>query len=78
MINKIITGLSTSSVLFSIVILPLNTQNIREYLDPGTGSIIIQVLIGIFVGGLFLIRLFWSKVKKFFSKLFPKDIDGND
>jgi hypothetical protein len=32
------------------------------YLDPGTGSYIIQILIGGILGGLFAIGVFWKRV----------------
>jgi hypothetical protein len=32
------------------------------YLDPGTGSYIIQILIGGVLGGLFAIGIFWKRV----------------
>jgi hypothetical protein len=39
------------------------------YLDPGTGSIILQVIIG-FVAALFSwLFIFWTKVKIFFNKI---------
>ena len=40
------------------------------YIDAGTGSIIIQVLIGALVGGLFAIKLFWNQIKSFIGNLF--------
>jgi len=45
----------------------------HAYLDPGTGSIILQAVIGVAVGGLFAVGLFWSRVKTFFKNLFSKD-----
>ncbi len=44
------------------------------YLDPGTGSIIIQVLVAGLFGALFVVKLFWGKIKNLFKKLFSKDI----
>ena len=38
------------------------------YLDPGTGSILLQGLIGGIAGGLVVIRLYWGKIKTFFGK----------
>jgi hypothetical protein len=35
---------------------------IHAYLDPGTGSIIIQVVIAALVGGALLLRTFWKKI----------------
>jgi hypothetical protein len=37
------------------------------YVDPGTGSLIFQLLISAFVGGLFVIKTYWQKIKNWFS-----------
>jgi len=42
------------------------------YIDPGTGSIIIQVLIGSVVGGLAMIGIYRTRVKNFLRNLFKK------
>jgi hypothetical protein len=42
------------------------------YLDPGTGSIIFQVIIAGLCGGLFVIKLFWGKIKNLFKNLLSK------
>ena len=42
------------------------------YLDPGTGSFILQMVIAFFLGTLFALKLFWTKIKTFFLKLFGK------
>jgi hypothetical protein len=42
------------------------------YLDPGSGSYLLQLLIAGFLGGLFVIRASWDKIKAFFRKLFDK------
>ena len=39
----------------------------HAYLDPGAGSVIFQVLLAGFLGFLFVLKLFWAKVKGFFS-----------
>ena len=48
------------------------SQPLDAYLDPGTGSIILQAVIGVAVGGLFAVGLFWSRVKTFFKNLFSR------
>lgn len=48
------------------------------YIDPGTGSIIIQVLIGSFVAGLAMIGVYRIRVKNFFSNLFSRHRQGNE
>ena len=47
-------------------------ETLDAYLDPGTGSIILQVVIGAAVGGLFAVGLFWHRVKTFFKNLFSR------
>lgn len=39
----------------------------KEYLDPGSGSMLIQILIGAVLGAGVLIRVFWNKIKTFFG-----------
>jgi len=38
------------------------------YIDPGTGTIILQALIGGIVAGGAAVSLYWRKLKSFFSK----------
>ncbi|CAN5149104.1 hypothetical protein BH11PAT4_BH11PAT4_6220 [soil metagenome] len=38
------------------------------YLDPGTGSYITQVLVASLLGGLYALKLSWSRVKLYFTK----------
>ena len=42
------------------------------YIDPGTGSYVIQILIAAFVSVAFAVRIFWKKIKTFFLKIFGK------
>lgn len=42
----------------------------HAYLDPGTGSYIVQLLIGGLLGGLFAIGLFWRRSLAFIKRLF--------
>ena len=43
------------------------------YLDPGSGSFILQVLVASLVGIGFALRGYWSKVVKFFRKETTED-----
>lgn len=47
-------------------------SSVRYYIDPGTGSLIIQVAIASFVGGLFMLKVFWGRVKLFLKKVLLK------
>ena len=42
------------------------------YLDPGTGSLIIQMAIGGLVGGLVGARLFWNRITSSFTRVFNR------
>ena len=38
------------------------------YIDPGTGSLLLQSIIGAVVTGLTVGRIYWEKIKSFFGK----------
>ncbi len=38
------------------------------YLDPGTGSMIVQLLLGGIAGALVVGKLYWQRFKSFFSR----------
>ncbi len=42
------------------------------YLDPGTGSYMLQVLMGLLVGLLFTIKTFWKNIKSSTAKLLKR------
>ncbi|HOU22187.1 MAG: hypothetical protein KBC66_09160 [Kiritimatiellae bacterium] len=43
---------------------------ILAYIDPGSGSILIQVIIASCIGG---IAVFWSKLKSLFTRKKPEE-----
>ena len=55
--------------IFSFFIL---TTKAHAYLDPGTGSIILQAIVGAFAAFFTSIYIFWSKVKNFYKKIYKK------
>ena len=50
----------------------LFSTNAYAYIDPGSGSIILQAIIAAFAGAGTAITIYWKKVKLFFSKIFKK------
>lgn len=38
------------------------------YLDPGTGSIMLQLLLGGVAGALMILKLYWYRIKSFFVR----------
>jgi len=61
-------NISKLIILLSLVI--LNTVLFDEafaYIDPGSGSLIIQTLIGALVGITIAVRVYWERIKMKFS-----------
>ncbi|MFZ4520889.1 MAG: hypothetical protein ACOYNC_04255 [Bacteroidales bacterium] len=52
--------------------------NILVYIDPGTGSIILQALVASVVGAAIAVKLFWHRILKFLGlrKGVETDITG--
>jgi len=44
----------------------------HAYLDPGTGSYVVQILIGTLLGGLFALGLFWRRFVASIKRLFKR------
>ena len=62
-----------STALFVLVC--LNVLNLGApayaYLDPGTGSMLLQLLLGGFAGVLVVGKLYWHRIKAFFGRGAP-------
>ncbi len=56
------------SFILTIFVLYLYKNEALAYLDPGTGSMILQVIIAAFVAVGIYIKLFWHKLKNIFIK----------
>ena len=48
------------------------------YLDPGSGSFVVQALIAMFAGIVVTSRMYWSKIKSFFGMASSAADDGYD
>ena len=66
------TRVSLAVLLVGLVLLPGLAQ---AYLDPGTGSYVLQILIGALLGGLFAIGIFWRRVVAFVRRIFTRSGD---
>ena len=49
-------------------------NRIYAYLDAGSGSYIIQIIIAIALGGAFGIKIFWRRIYSFFKNLPAKRV----
>tara|TARA_B100000780_G_C20840941_1_gene334191 strand:- start:339 stop:533 length:195 start_codon:yes stop_codon:yes gene_type:complete len=62
-------------IKFSILVLYFSIFHANvsfAYLDPGTGSIILQTIIALLAAGMATISIWWQKVKNIFYKIFKK------
>ncbi len=52
---------------------------VMGYIDPGTGSIILQAIVAGIVGGAVAVKLFWHRILTFFGikKRTEKDDESN-
>jgi len=63
-------GLYFLAAISLIVFLPVSAF---AYLDPGTGSYALQIVIAFAVSGAFVIKTFWRTLKEKISQIFTKD-----
>ena len=57
-------------VVLMIVFCPVKAY---AYLDPGTGSYIVQIAIASAVSALFAIKIFWKRLKDTFHEIFRRN-----
>jgi hypothetical protein len=53
---------------FIFLILVLCETTAHAYIDPGTGSIVLQMIIAGIAGGWLTLKLFWHRIKSFFQR----------
>jgi hypothetical protein len=71
------THLRQACVLAAVIVLA-TTAPAYAYLDPGTGSIILQAILGGLAMGAVTARLYWAKLKSFFMRRQPSHRERPD
>jgi len=56
-----------TSLLLVISFFIIATKPAQAYLDPGTGSYLLQIIVGGALGGAFLVKSYWQRIVLFFS-----------
>ncbi len=69
---KFVPGRPDRVRLLPVLPLLLAPSVVYAYLDPGTGSYVLQLLLGTVLGGLFALGLFWRRVIAFIRHLFKR------
>lgn len=60
------TALATRLIVVALLLLALERPT-HAYLDPGSGSMLLQVLLGGVAAAAVLAKLFWHRVLEFFG-----------
>lgn len=64
---------------FLLAYLFLVPRDAHAYLDPGSGSLVFQVILAFFVSAGFVLKTNWLRVKNVFTKTSPaKEIEQED
>jgi len=63
------------AVILALVLMPAPAL---AYLDPGTGSFVIQGIIAAIVGGGFAVKMFWGRIKAKITGKTPTEDDDPD
>lgn len=50
------------------VLLLIFTEDAHAYLDPGSLSYVLQVIIAVVVGAIYALKVYWGKIKALFSR----------
>lgn len=64
--------------VFVLIFYFFSIENSYAYFDPGTGSFIIQAILGILAAGVTTAAITWAKFKNFLSRIFKKNDDKKD
>ena len=63
-------------ILFFIFLIALFPSGAYAYIDPGTGSYILQILIAGALGMAYTVKIYWRRIKEFVgNKLHNHNID---
>lgn len=60
--------------IFTVLLLVGSTGRAHAYLDPSTGSYLLQIMTATIFGGLFVVKTWWKEIKRIvMSVIFRKD-----
>jgi hypothetical protein len=58
-------------IITSVII--VSTSSAHAYIDPGTGSIILQAILAAFAATIGYVVYCWQKIKTYFKKIFKSE-----
>ena len=57
----------SNSLIVAALLIIVMTGAAHAYVDPGTGSYLLQILIAGLLGAAFALKLYWTRIKSFLS-----------
>jgi hypothetical protein len=54
-------------LIVAALLVLLMTGTAHAYIDPGTGSYLLQILIASLLGAAFALKIYWARIKNFLS-----------
>ena len=67
MSQNILFGLITDNVLVLAILYLVTLKNTYAYIDPGSGSYLLQIVAAGLLSSIFIIKKFWVNIKNFIS-----------
>lgn len=69
----------THAAFFTFLLFVLFTPKAHAYLDPNTGSYLLQIMAATIFGGLFAVKTWWGEIKRFIEHtFFRKDTKSSE
>ena len=66
------------TLLISLAMVIVFYDYALAYIDPATGSYILQIVLAGILGALFTLKIFWKKIRIAISRLFNKNSGVSD
>ena len=58
---------SVELLLLALIFTMIHVDSAAAYLDPGTGSILLQGILALIAGAAVTLKLYWTRVKSYFA-----------
>lgn len=68
----------TNAFILVVLLLFVSARHAHAYIDPGTGSYVIQLIIAALAGAAFAVKVYWGKIRTLFSKPSSKGPETGD
>lgn len=64
--------------LLSLAAIVLWSAPAHAYIDPGAGSMFLQLVVAAIAGGLWTLKVYWQRLKGFFTRVSPSEGDDDE